>query len=287
MNPIEKCLVERRVNLPSEPVTFFSHITEMGITKPYIIVMTGRCGSTWLASVLEQIGGFGNPIEMFSEEGLPYYWCYERPQDFSEVFLGIISKFKSEECFGFKTDPVRLFWLQRLVDIPRTFVNASWIDMRRWNLVKQAFSFVIAKKTKLWHLYESDQNRGNVSTREPVEIHDIEVWREIVWIVTQEQRMNKFYEEYEITPLRIWYEEIFDSRLQLVARVLKHINKDYKVKCTEALMGVSGKTAKLDKSSYTQRELQFVIDYANELNEIYMSRSLVNVSELFERIVTA
>ncbi len=111
-----------------------------------------------------------------------------------------------------------------LNDIPKTFSQdtTAWIDMRRWNLIKQALSFVVAKHTGVWHRYKG-RSQGD-SGLDRFDISDLALWQDILAIVTQEQKIDEFYKQNNITPLRIWYEELFDSKPALVLRVLKIID---------------------------------------------------------------
>lgn len=283
-NSIKQCLEERNVRLPSEPLNFSSQLTQANINQSYIIVMTGRCGSTWLATALAQLNGFGNPLEYFSEEALPHYWGYDNSQEFSDVFLGILRKYSDNGCFGFKINPQRLFWLGDFVDLPNTFSpqHTAWIDMRRWNLVKQGFSFALAKKTGRWHRYIGEQKGGDTNINNTVDISDYEIWRDVISIIKQEQLIDSFYKRYGLSPLRIWYEEIFDSKDQLLVRVAKCINENF-----EGLtLGVDGKTERLSNNTYSMREIEFVSKYANLINSISSMRDVINTDELGKNLAS-
>lgn len=273
-NPIIKVLQERQVELPPTALDLSEDLRELGITRSYIIVMTGRCGSTWLASALSKVPGYGNPVEFYSEEGLPYFWKYDGPQSLKDVFLGIASKYSDRGRFGFKINPHRLLWLNHLVDLAKTFPsnNAAWIDMRRWNLVKQALSFVKAKKSGVWHRYKGDSKV--VSGQDCCETNELDLWREILNIVEAEQQIEKFYNEGNISPLRIWYEEIFDSKSALILRVLKFIDPQTDINNIE----FDGDTERLNQRVMINAELSFISKYSYVLNKIYASRNSFDVN---------
>lgn len=275
-NLIRRVLEENQVELSPKALDLSEQLREQGITQSYIIVMTGRCGSTWLATALSKVAGYGKPLEYYSEEGLPHYWKYDKPQTFSDVFLGIARKYSDQGKFGFKINPQRLFWLNQLVNLPKTFApdTTAWLDMRRWNLVKQALSFVVAKKTGLWHRFKSAGQADSVF--DEITISDQDIWREIFYIVEAEQQVDEFYSQNNIVPLRIWYEELFDSRSALVLRVLIFIDP----KGAQQICECDGDTERLNQGATIDVELAFIEKYGIVLNDLYAKRNSIDVSAL-------
>lgn len=270
LNPIAAFLQKRYVSLPRSPQDFSGDIRGLGLERTYVIVMTGRCGSTWLATALAQLRYFGNPLEYFSEEGLPYYWTYDAPQPLRTVFRGILTRHSRHATFGFKINPQRLFWLGELIDVARTFSppETAWIDMRRWNLVKQAFSFAVAKRSGLWHIFtDRPAPRSQSRSPDPLQISDKEVWRELLFIRKQETSIDSFYLQHGIEPLRIWYEELLDSSEHLLLRVAKFIHPGFSGSVT-----VRGTTERLDSTPYREHQLRFIADHYEQLNRIYRDR---------------
>lgn len=282
-NPIINVLQERQVELPPTALDLSVDLREHGVTQPYIIVMTGRCGSTWLASALSKVPGYANPLEYFTEEGLPYYWKYDGPQSFKDVFLGIASKYSDRGRFGFKINPHRLLWLNHLVDLAKTFPsnNTAWIDMRRLNLVKQALSFVKAKKSGVWHRYKGSSQA--TSGQDCYDITELDLWREILYIVEAEQLIEKFYNQSNISPLRIWYEEIFDSKSALILRVLKFIDPRIDIS-NIGNIDLDGDTERLSQGGRIDAELLFISKYCHVLNKIYVNRNSVDVDALRQNL---
>ncbi len=278
-NPIARFLRRQEVTLPSAPVNLQPQLQAAGVTRPYLIVMTGRTGSTWLAAALAQLEGFGNPVEYFSDEALPHYWSYPKPQELSDVVVGMAEKYGDQGVFGFKTNPRRLFWLGEFVDLAATFPSAStaWIDMRRWNLVKQALSFVVAKKTGKWHQFKDQSEPVDPGA---VEISDLDLWAAIIDIVAQEQAADHFYRQNDIVPLRIYYEELADSKALLLQRVARYIRPDWEGNCAATGDG----TAKLNKDIYANREMGFVQRHAAKLNEICATRDKIDLVDLRRRV---
>lgn len=72
-NPIEAAIESLGVTLPDHSQDLSGAVRSTGVAKFYVLITTARIGSTWLAGLLRQIEGVGNPVEYFSEEGLRSY----------------------------------------------------------------------------------------------------------------------------------------------------------------------------------------------------------------------
>jgi LPS sulfotransferase NodH len=279
-NAIYEYLCENNVTLPNVPLDLSSRFADVGVERSYVILMSGRTGSTWLAEALKQIDGFGNPREYFSEQALPYFGDFSSPQSFEEFFLGIIKRNSKSGCFGFKANPQRLFAIQSSLDIAKTFApsNCKWIYMTRWNIVKQALSFVRAKTSGKWHDFSSAMQNNETEITEA--ILPSMIWREIISILKQEKLAEDFFETSGIKPLRIFYEEIFDSRRQLLMRVSKHISGS--TVDVSVLNRMNDATRKLNDLTIDNAEDDFVLKYSSELNEIYQGRISISLAQLEE-----
>ena len=280
-NALVEFLKSKSVVLPLSPQDLSGTYSKLDVKHVYLIVMTGRSGSTWLASALSQVAGLGAPFEYFSETRMPHNWDYGPEPEFSEVFEGIVSRNADDGCFGFKTNSQRLFWLGSLVDLVKTFSPAftSWIDMRRLNLVKQGISYAVARKSGVWHDFKNSDS-SSILTSTQVEITDHMIWQEILAVVLLEQSMDEFCRNNNILPLKIFYEEIFDSKTTLLTRVCDFARPGWQVD----ISGIKERTGKLDKSGYANLEEKFTERYSGLLNEIYSNRAHISVSEFHRRI---
>jgi LPS sulfotransferase NodH len=263
VSPVAALLRERGVALPEAPQDLSPSLRKLALRRSYVIVMTGRTGSTWLAGALEQIEDGGKPKEYFSEAALPWYARMEPGMKFDDVVVDIVSRHRQGGTFGFKINPTRLFWLGEIMDLRATLggLGTRWIDMRRWNLVRQAHSFLRAKASGVWHrCADAPQTAAPRAA-----IADRSVWQEIAGILQQERRVDAFYLASGFAPLRIYYEEIADSRDQLLVRVGRHIGLDLSLARAAAL---ADKTRKLASGEDEAAEDAFVERHAEALNEI-------------------
>ena len=275
MNPILEAIRSRGVELPEQPIDLSDLFRQAGIKRVYVIGITGRCGSTWLASELKSIPGYGNPLEYFSDEGLRHYGTAGERSLAKDFFLSIINFGRTNETFGVKIDATRLRWLAEVVDLSKSFPIdlTSWIDMRRLNVVKQAFSFARAKQSGTWHIYgESQAENGKSSPEETgkVQFTDLAVWKEIDGILAAEKELDSFYKSISAEPLRIKYEEFTDSKSHILLRSLRHIFPDRKMPI-ERIDGT--KTRKLANDFEDRDELEFLDRNASKLNELLRLRT--------------
>lgn len=277
-NAICNALLARGVALPAQALDLSGVLARAEISRPYVIVMTGRCGSTWLAAALKQVPGAGYPLEYFSNEAIPYYGEYRTPQSFERYFEYVVRTCGGGGAFGFKSDPRRLMWIDELVDVARTFAPPAgrWIDMRRWDLVQQGFSFARARKSNLWH----DEGGAPEPERAAhVAVGDAEVWASICNVLAAEQQAERFYRRAGILPLRIHYEEIVAAKRLVLMRVVQWIfGRSLSVVEVDA---IGDGTRKFVATAESVREEEaFAIRHAGLLNDIYCNRAGFDVAAL-------
>lgn len=277
-NLIAQAIVQRRVDLPGHPLNLSELFRDRGITNVYVIAMTGRCGSTWLASELASLQNSGSPKEFFSEQRIAHHREGECLKDALDLFDSIIEEGRTEDTFGFKIDPLRLNDLAEIVDLKASFDGrfTRWIDMRRVNIVKQAFSYARAKYSGVWHKYNDQRSADDSQQHHALDIPDDIIWREIRRIVGSEERLDEIYCHMDLKPLPIVYEELVDSKRHILLRVLAYLFPERKVSMNimENLNNPKGKTEKLSGDAADEKELEFVLRNATGLNELFIARSL-------------
>lgn len=198
---------------------------------------------------------------------MPYYARFEQGMSFDRVMLDIIARFSVGRSFGFKINPTRLFWLGEHLDLAATFggPETRWIDMRRWNVVRQACSFVRAKRSGVWHKLNDQTVLPAGPAKPDMEMTDRQVWSEIAGILRQERQADAFYASAHIAPLRIFYEEILDSKRQLLLRVTRHIGAPLTLAQAAA---IKEKTTKLASKDDEREDDAFVERHAEALNRV-------------------
>lgn len=262
--------------MPEAPLDLSHTLIEAGAKRSYVTAMTGRSGSTWLATALKQLPEGGNPVEYLSNEGIPYYGRFEGPQDVTQFFSLLVERWRTGGTFGLKIDPLRLRWISTMIDMPRTFGpnQAAWVDMRRWNIVKQAFSFARAKRSGRWHQFHGE---AAAAPEAIPPIGDAAVWKEIFAICDSELYLEQFYQASGLQPLRIMYEELLDSKGQLLRRVHAHLFP--KRSFPEQVALVDG-TKRLNEEGENPEELDFVQRHAARINLVTACRGQKTGAEI-------
>ncbi|WP_127110801.1 Stf0 family sulfotransferase [Pararhodobacter zhoushanensis] len=260
-NLVGKAISNLGISLPDGLIDISDILARLHIKKVYIISMTGRCGSTWLASELACFGNAGRPSEYFSEQRIPHE---HKDIDFSSVeeFLeSLIQKGRTGETFGFKIDANRLRWLSEIIDIKASFSSLEpvWIDMRRRNIVKQGISFLRAKQTGVWHVFQGSGRSVDASKIQNGAFEDNALWSEINRIRDAEEWLDSFYRSNDIRPMRIVYEDMVDSSAIIIRRILFRIGwNDVHGKIEDKEGEGVIKTIKIGDDNYLAGELEFV-----------------------------
>jgi LPS sulfotransferase NodH len=271
--PLARVLASQGVVLPERPLDLSAGIAVLGLARAYAIVMTGRCGSTWLATALEQIEGCGAPHEYFAEDAILSYARPAPGAGWGEVALDLVARHARGGAFGFKINPTRLGWLAAILDIGASFAHPglAYIDMRRWNIVAQAQSFLRAKRSGDWHRFRDGRRLPGTPAMPDLAAGDAAVWAEIEGILRQERQAEAYYAAAGIVPLRIWYEEIgAGGRHGLILRVGQHIGRP--VALAEA-QAVEDRTEKMAAAAEALEEDGFVERHAEALNAALARRA--------------
>ena len=273
-NPIAAAIESRGVKIPVSPIDISDIFRRNGVKNVYVIAMTGRCGSTWLASEISSLPNCGKPSEYFSEEMIPHVEPGKFFHDIIELFGSIVESGKTGDTFGFKIDGARLKSLSDIIDIRSSFGSgvAKWIDMRRLNIVKQAFSFARAKNTGVWHVYAgAERPNPEKSNKVGVDaLSDEVIWREIDLLVKSEKALSEVYQDFDVRPLAIKYEEMVDSKMQILLQSLAHILPGRELPIIPDVE--EGKTVKMAKTSPDPIELSFVRRNSVKINDLNISR---------------
>jgi LPS sulfotransferase NodH len=192
-----------------------------GVTHPYVIFMTGRCGSTWLTSILKNTGLVGNPGEFFNGD-VAKREC-RTPSGLGDYFLSVVDRESTNGRFGIEIDAIRLKQIELFVDWPSVFPTGSAMTffLYRRDILAQAWSWVSAKKSGLWHI------RANHT--QPVSSIDMlpsekELAKEIVRIRECEEYLEAFFQEQGYEPHYLDYELLFTELPTEIATLLKKLS---------------------------------------------------------------
>jgi len=192
-----------------------------GVSHPYIIFMTGRCGSTWLTSLIRKTGLAGNPDEFFNANVAR---CQASTDGGLPGYLSSLAQRQSMNGrFGLQIDAARLRDIQAAIDwqtvFPSSRVNTFFLYRR--NILAQAWSWASAKKTGLWHLQASQETAGpSASEASP---DSAELVTQMVRIRKDEQFMEEFFSTQGYEPYYLDYESLrceLDLEMRTILRIL-------------------------------------------------------------------
>jgi LPS sulfotransferase NodH len=219
-----------------------------GIRSPYIIFITGRCGSTLLTHLIRDTRLAGNPTEHFNIDWVKKF----SPITSADFLERAIREASNNGFFGFEIDWIHLRFLDPFLDFTSTFSaeTTKFFYMTRRDILAQALSYASAKATGIWQNYSATTD-SNVSRPTAAQaLDDQAVWREIMLILESEMRFEQFFKRNRIKPIRIDYEMLIASKRDVLGLVLLNIGCD--------IESIAAKTDKMvDKTLKIPRD-QFV-----------------------------
>lgn len=266
-NPYRAFLDARGAAPIQQPLDLSSAFPAHETYRNYLMVITGRCGSTWFGRMLEDMRLVGAPNEWFNTEGLP--GLYERRG--AESLADYVHKTAAlHPVFGMQINPDRLFRLGELIDLEATFAGFAFIDLRRRDFLSQGFSFARARKTGDWHSGRSGA----------VAVEDGDVWAMIKSVISQEQRADAWYRRAGIRPLRLAYEDIVADKSVALLRTLRHISRSGQAPAFEP---PPERQKRLRSSEPDEPVLDFYRRHAALIETIHTDRQSIDIAALVQR----
>lgn len=193
----------------------------VGAERLYLILFTGRCGSTLLTSLVKGCQDFGNPEEFLNEEFVTYWFRENGRLNFS-AYLKFIGKINSsDKIFGLEIDPLRLYcYLEEGFLSEEDIFSGKYglIWMHREDLVAQSYSYASAKQSGRWHNFKTEETIH--STVEEGAVTDADLWIELLSIFHTEWWTEMMFKKNNVQPLRITYEQLVSDRVAVLSSVL-------------------------------------------------------------------
>ena len=253
--------------------------TASEVAVPYIVFFTGRCGSTWLTSLIRDTGLAGNPEEFLNGD-VARYSGIENPQGLQDYFSRIVAKEKSNGRFGLEIDAERLAGVSKAVSFPSVFPRrvTKTFYMYRRDIVAQAWSWAAARKSGVWHLPATGTTGAPATGALP---STLDLAREIIRIRVNEELLGEFFVRNEYAPVFVEYENLVtdpNSVLFLMLSVLGVSATEISAKCAHgAGDGATKRLAYDDKYSVILRLYDQHPDLARRLSG---ERTSISSSEL-------
>lgn len=253
----------------------------LGITNRYFVLFTGRSGSTLLTKLLNNTELCGNPDEFFSEGYINYTKHEVAGSGFRDYFEYTAKKHKKNGSFGFEIDAQRFFWMNQLIRLdeamqPESNIPVVWLT--RQDLVAQAYSFAMAKKTGLWHIHADGSKSKTESISTVKSVDDESVWKELLLVLHWEQKVEKLLDQMGCFPLRISYEQLISDQAVVLARVMAHIGlspADISPAISQVLVNKQP-TVQLSYEGKVDFLARFYEKYSGVINRIYADRKNID-----------
>lgn len=266
MNPYRKFFEAKGDTFGETPLDLSAAFPQDADWKNYMIVIAGRCGSTWLGRMLKELRYVGVPNEWFNTQGLPAFYAKRQASGLADY---VEKTARLHSVFGVQINPERLFHLSELVDFDKTFAGFAMMDLRRRDFVAQAMSFARARKSGQWHNVDGP----------PPEVSDEDIWKMIHYIIVHEQRTDDWYRQRELSPLRLVYEDIVSNRDAVMLRVLSCISRK---DSTPAYSPPPQSQKRNGDGSVDTAYLDFLSRHMRRIEDIHANRANIDTSSILE-----
>jgi LPS sulfotransferase NodH len=243
---------------------------QYGVGSPYVIFITGRCGSTLLSNLIKDTHLAGAPEEYFNEDFVASINKDASEHTLMSYLRHVVEKDSVRGSFGLEIDWFRLRQLLSAIDFLAVFPSkmTTFFYMTRRDIVEQAWSFATAKATGVWQHYSDEQIE--MSPRDVPDLVDQIIWSEIMLLLEAEMQMEGFFSRNKIKPIRIDYEGLITSKKNTLALVLLNIGCDI-----ESIAGkvdqVKDRNLKMPDKNF-ENMLAFRAKYRDLLFEVENSR---------------
>ena len=254
---------------------------EVGVSHKYIIAITARSGSTWLAHLLKSTNICGNPQEIFNAEAIRFPPNMSGATDFRRVFEHQVTSNTLDHTFGFEVNFEKFNQLLELASLQGVFLDNKFkfVYLTRRDLLSQAISVMSAMKTGVWHKFI-----GRVTNKDTQcdHIDERAIWHWILSFLQEERRWETFFNRNNLTPLRLTYEDLVTNPALQVARIISYLRPD-QVRSTEDVQrhitALKNGTEKLTRSASENIWIDFRLKFGAELEEIDRLRTGIDGTE--------
>jgi len=201
--------VTRRSSL----VEFRDRLRDRGIDRSYSIAFTPRSGSTLLCRVLGHLS-CGRPDEYFQypyqSNRLSAHNCLSSAED----VLGFVESNAANRIFASKlSNDQRAHLDERLEALFEGYRRLDdllpghrWIVLARRDLVGQAISLYVARKSSRWHL-----QRGDRWDADPDVGYDyFGIYADLLYLASSAVGLDAYFQSIGVTPFRLCYEDFLE-----------------------------------------------------------------------------
>ena len=198
--------------------------SELGLKSAYVIFFTGRCGSTWLSSLLTETGVAGNPMEFLNENVAQRLTnCHASSLD--GYFRNLAGHYSNGGRFGIEVDAERLRDIHSLVDTSALLPCNSLVSffMYRRDAFGQAWSWAKARKTGHWHERTSTTSPPGTNAASEATPTLSDVMQELVRLRSSEEFLLDHIQNHGYDAIPIEYESLVTDPQSTLTSILSAI----------------------------------------------------------------
>lgn len=248
-----------------------------GVDTSYCIFFTGRCGSTWLSTLIKETGLGGNPEEFFND-GVAKYYLKRQNQTVNGLnhYFGLVTeKEQTNGRFGMEIDVGRLRSMANFIDFGGLFSRSVIFFLYRRDIIAQAYSWATAKKSGIWHYFQKDRQEKVISDLPSFS----ELIEEIVRIRKNEEFMKDFFDTNNFDPIYIEYESLVTDPIGTLCLLLTELSIPLADINSLKKIGV-GNTKPLVYEKKYSRLIEFYRQYEKIVKRLARERNSISSFEL-------
>lgn len=227
----------------------------------YVLCFTNRCGSNWLAALMQSTGLIGLADEYFNAPRLIRTCDNTDTNSLNAAFYNQASSKKEqvEGKFFTKLSWDQLLFFAKMRIIPDMMPNTKYILMHRRDMAAQALSELVAEQTGQW---TSIWNSGKNGKRELDKITDLQIQSKIDDITFKYQQFWRYFGTFGIEPIEIYYEDLVADPNAEIARLVDALE----LNPTGESWQIDETKVKLKKQSGDRTQKRLAAFYANMHN---------------------
>ncbi|AFZ35725.1 hypothetical protein Sta7437_2176 [Stanieria cyanosphaera PCC 7437] len=220
------------VNLMSEQKLLQSSDYQVQLPQTaYAIITTPRSGSNFLCSILNSTKIAGYPKEHLRQASV----VIAKSCQFDYIrLLEILMTYQVTPNSVFGTKFISHFlkdFQQTQFDFDKIFkLITKYIYLVRRDKIAQAVSVVVAQATNVWHIDNSNRQLDYQTKLQTIDIDDYlleKVHRNYLSLEEGERYLNQLFDKYQISPLRIEYEQLLDNKAEQIRKIFDYLNIKY------------------------------------------------------------
>lgn len=191
-----------------DPELYQRVLTRPKAKTKYVIYFTPRSGSSWLTDILSQTGRMGRANEAFNPNFIPNITKAINASNINQYCSVLIRRLNTKGVFGFE---ITMHQLNAVFHDHEQFIKwfgagpCFWLI--REDIVAQAVSLAKMVTTQVGHTANAtDEQRAAADQAFGYDPALIKKW--LLHILVAERQNEALFAEYDLTPLRLSYEQI-------------------------------------------------------------------------------